>query len=157
MEDMRPKFYQYFVESDLNGRPFNRVERSIIYQRAKKELDTSAFGTQLDVYADGYLWMNHSTSAIDYLTINHDQRVTIGKGRCKQPYQASILNVSAISYVALSANAVMALNGGAKLGNFAHNTGEGGVSPYHLQVGDLIFQVCTGYFGARDKEGNFSR
>src|SRR3546814_20751739 len=93
MEDMRPKFYQYFVESDLNGRPFNRVERSIIYQRAKKELDTSAFGTQLDVYAEGYEWMNHSISAIDYLTINHDQRVTIGKGRCKQPYQARLLNV----------------------------------------------------------------
>lgn len=156
MEYMRPKLYQYFVESDINGRPFNRVERSLIYQRAKKELDTSAFGTQLDVYEVGYEWMNHSIAAIDYLTINHDQRVAIGEGRCKQPYNASLLNVSAMSYGALSANAVMALNGGAKLGNFAHNTGEGGISPYHLQGGDLIFQVGTGYFGARDKAGNFS-
>lgn len=156
MEAARPKVYQYFVESDINGRPFNRVERSIIYQRAKKELDTSAFGTLLDVYEEGYEWMNHSISAIDYLTIDHDQRITVGEGRCKQPYRASLLNVSAMSYGALSANAVMALNGGAKLGNFAHNTGEGSISPYHLQGGDLIFQVGTGYFGARDKKGNFS-
>src|SRR3546814_14381286 len=91
MEDMRPKFYQYFVESDLNGRPFNRVERSIIYQRAKKELDTSAFGTQLDVYAEGYEWMNHSIYAIDYLTINRDQRVKIGQVRSQQPNQTNYI------------------------------------------------------------------
>src|SRR3546814_1852507 len=94
MEDMRPKFYQYFVESDLNGRPFNRVERSIIYQRAKKELDTSAFGTQLDVYAEGYEWMNHSISAIDYLTINHDQRVTIGRSEEHTSELQSLMRIS---------------------------------------------------------------
>lgn len=155
MEDLRPKIYQYFVESDIDGRPFNRTERSIIYQRAKKELSTTPFGTQLDVYQGGYEWLNHSIAAIDHKEINHNPRVLVGEGKSKQPYAASIFNISAMSYGALSKNAVMALNQGAKAGGFAHNTGEGGVSPYHLQGGDLIYQVGTGYFGCRAKDGGF--
>lgn len=156
MEDLRPKIYQYFVESDINGRPFNRTQRSVVYQRAKRELDTAPFGTQLDVNEEGYEWLNHSIAALDYHKLEKDPRITVGEGRCKQPYSASILNISAMSYGALSKNAVMALNKGAQIGGFAHNTGEGSVSPYHLQGGDLIYQVGTGYFGARDKDGNFS-
>ncbi len=157
MEWLRPKIYQYFVESDIDGRPFNRTERSIVYQRAKKEEDSTPFGTQLDVYEEGYEWMNHSIAAKGYKDLNHDPRIMVGGADCKQPYSASIYNVSAMSFGSLSTNAVLALNGGAKMGNFAHNTGEGGISPHHLTMGgDLIYQVGTGYFGSRDKAGNFS-
>ncbi|MBX2984458.1 MAG: FMN-binding glutamate synthase family protein [Bacteroidia bacterium] len=157
MEDLRPKLYQYFIESDINGHPFHRVDRSTIYQRSKKTLQTIPFGTQLDVYAEGYEWMCHSIAPKAFETLNHDPRVMIGNKDCKQPYSASILNVSAMSYGALSAKAVEAMNGGAKLGRFAQNTGEGGISPYHLkQGGDLIWQVGTGYFGCRDQQGNFN-
>ncbi len=157
MEWLRPKIYQYFVESDIDGRPFNRTERSIIYQRAKKQVDTTPFGTQLDVYAEGYEWMNHSIGAKAFKDLNDDPRVLIGGVECKQPYSASIYNVSAMSFGSLSTNAVLALNGGAKIGNFAHNTGEGGLSVYHLKEGgDIIYQIGTGYFGCRDKAGNFS-
>ena len=157
MEWLRPKIYQYFVESDIDGRPFNRTERSIIYQRAKKEVDTTPFGTQLDVYGEGYEFMNHSIAAKNFDKINNHPRVNIGGPDCKQPYNASIYNVSAMSFGSLSVNAVLALNGGAKIGNFAHNTGEGGLSKYHLQQGgDIIFQLGTGYFGCRTPDGNFS-
>lgn|SRR5690554_1815887 len=156
MEELRPKMYQYFIESDIDGRPFNRVDRSSIYQRAKNVRDTIAFGTQLDVYAEGYEWMCHSVAPKAFETLNHDPRVLIGNKDCKHPYSSSILNISAMSFGALSANAVEALNGGAKIGNFAHNTGEGGLSEYHLKHGgDLIWQIGTGYFGCRDEEGNF--
>lgn len=156
MEFLRPKIYQYFVESDIDGRPFSRIDRSVIYQRAKKELDTAPFGTQLDVYAEGYEWVNHSIVALDHHAVEEDPRILIGGPACKQPYSASILNISAMSYGSLSPNAIMSLNGGAKIGGFAHNTGEGGISKYHLEHGgDIIFQVGTGYFGAREpgKEG----
>jgi len=155
-EWLRPKLYQYFIESDTDGRPFSRIFRNIVYQRAKGELDTAPFGTQLDVYDEGYEWMNHSISAIDHHDMESDPRMVVGGPDCKKPYSASLLNVSAMSYGSLSSAAVMALNGGAAIGGFAHNTGEGGISPYHDQYGgDLIYQIGTGYFGCRAKDGNF--
>lgn len=155
-EWMRPKVYQYFIEPDTDGRPFNRIFRSIVYQRAKHELDTTPFGTQLNVYDEGYEWMNHSIAAIDPHKLDADPRVIIGGPDCKQPYCASLFNVSAMSFGSLSKNAIMALNGGAKIGNFAHNTGEGGIAPYHDHYGgDLIYQIGTGYFGCRSKDGGF--
>lgn len=156
-EWLRPKLYQYFIESDIDGKPFSRINRSIIYQRAKHELSTNPFGTQLDVYEEGYEWVNHSIAAKDHHDLNSDPRVLIGGKDCKKPYSASIFNISAMSYGSLSKNAVMAMNGGAKIGGFAHNTGEGGVSPYHNKFGgDLIYQIGTGYFGSRSEDGGFS-
>jgi glutamate synthase domain-containing protein 2 len=156
-EDMRPKIQQYFVENDTDGAPINRIDRSVIYQRAKKQIDTTPFGTQLNVYAEGYEWMSHSIAPLDFHKLDHHPRVKIGNKDCKQPYDASILNISAMSFGSLSGNAVESLNAGAKIGGFAHNTGEGGISPHHLKNGgDIIWQVGTGYFGARDTEGNFS-
>lgn len=157
MEDLRPKIYQYFVESDTDGQPINRVDRSTIYQRAKRQLDTQPFGTQFDVYSEGYEWLAHSINPTDFHQLNKDPRVIFGADTCDQPYSASILNISAMSYGSLSANAVEALNAGAKIGHFAHNTGEGGLSPYHLKHGgDIIWQIGTGYFGCRDDKGDFS-
>lgn len=157
MEFVRPAIQQYFVESDLSGRPFNRRTRSFIYQRAKLETETVPFGTQLDVYEEGYEWMAHSAYPLDFKKMSAHPRVKVGGADCKQPYELSVFNVSAMSYGALSQNAVLALNKGAKLGGFAHNTGEGGISPYHLQHGgDLIWQIGTGYFGARAADGTFS-
>ncbi len=156
-EDLRPKIQQYFVESDTDGSPINRNDRSVIYQRAKKQVDTTPFGTQLNVYAEGYEWMGHSIIPVDFHKVNHHPRSLVGNKDCKQPYSASLLNVSAMSFGSLSSNAVEALNSGAKIGGFAHNTGEGGLSPYHLKNGgDIIWQIGTGYFGARDENGNFS-
>ncbi|OWY26207.1 FMN-binding glutamate synthase family protein [Sphingobacteriales bacterium UPWRP_1] len=157
MEELRPKIYQYFVESDIDGRPFDRTLRTLAYTRAKGTTDTAPFGTQLNVYEEGYEWMNHSIVALDAHHLNQHPKVLIGSPDCQQPYNASILNVSAMSFGSLSTNAVLALNGGAKLGGFAHNTGEGGISPHHLeQGGDLIYQIGTGYFGCRTKDGKFS-
>ncbi len=157
MEALRPKMYQYFIESDIDGRPINRIDRSTIYQRAKQQLDTMPFGTQLNVYDEGYEWMSHSIAPKAFDTLDHDPRVLIGNKDCLQPYSASVLNVSAMSFGSLSGNAVEALNAGAKIGGFAHNTGEGGISPHHLKYGgDLIWQIGTGYFGCRDENGNFS-
>lgn len=157
LEELRPKMYQYFVESDTDGKPIHRVDRSTVYQRAKKELQTIPFGTQLDVYAEGYEWICHSVSPKAFDSLNQDPRVIIGNKDCKQPYSASIFNISAMSFGALSSEAVEAFNGGAKIGGFAHNTGEGGISPYHLKHGgDLIWQIGTAYFGCRDEEGKFS-
>jgi len=156
-EDLRPKIQQYFVEGDTDGAPINRNDRSVIYQRAQKQIDTTPFGTQLSVYAEGYEWMNHSIVPLDFQTVEHHPRVLVGNKDCKQPYNASILNVSAMSFGSLSSHAVEALNAGAKIGGFAHNTGEGGLSPYHLKHGgDIIWQIGTGYFGARDEAGKFS-
>ncbi|HEY6218728.1 MAG TPA: FMN-binding glutamate synthase family protein [Gemmatimonadaceae bacterium] len=155
MEMVRPEINQYFVESNSDGKPFSRNERSVIYQRAKGALDTLPFGTQRDVYASGYEWINHSLApkAPDHTA----ERVKVGGPQCTQPYSASIFNVSAMSYGSLSKNAVLALNRGAKMGNFAHNTGEGGLSPYHLEPGgDIIWQIGTGYFSCRNKDGTFS-
>ena len=157
MEELRPKVYQYFIESDTSGKPVHRLNRSVVYQRAKKELDTTPFGTQKEVYEEGYEWMHHSIAPKDAHQMNHNPRVKIGNHQCTQPYEASILNVSAMSFGSLSKNAIASLNGGAKIGDFAHNTGEGGISPYHLELGgDLIYQIGTGYFGSRGKDGKFS-
>ncbi len=156
MEELRPKLYQYFIESDTNGRPINRVHRSVVYQRAKDTRDTTPFGTQLEVYDEGYEWMNHSIAALDAHELSEHPRTRVGAPACKHPYDASLFNVSAMSFGSLSSAAIEALNGGAKLGDFAHNTGEGGVSPYHESFqGDLIWQIGTGYFGCRAADGNF--
>jgi len=153
-ESVRPELHQYFVESNTSGRPFGRELRSLIYQRAKGETDTIPFGTEKDVYAVGYEWMNHSLLAKTPPKTPH--RITIGGPDCKKPYASSVLNVSAMSYGSLSKNAILALNRGAKEGGFAHNTGEGGLSPHHKDGGgDLIWQIGTGYFGCRDDDGNF--
>ncbi len=156
-ESIRPEIMQYFVETDTEGRPINRIFRSLIYQRSKKVNDTTPFGTQMNVYRTGYEWLDHSMYAIPYDEIDKDPRMKVGGKDCQQPYDSSILNISAMSFGSLSKNAVMAMNKGAKMGNFAQNTGEGGIAPYHLKYGgDLIWQVGTGYFGCRDEEGNFS-
>lgn len=156
-EWLRPKLYQYFIESDTEGAPIARIYRSTVYQRAKKVTETTPFGTQLDVYQEGYEWMNHSIAALDGHDLNPHPRVLVGGPDCKHPYSLSILNVSAMSYGSLSANAIMALNGGAAIGGFAHNTGEGGISPHHKKFGgDLIYQIGTGYFGSRAEDGGFS-
>jgi glutamate synthase domain-containing protein 2 len=155
MEMIRPEINQYFVESNSDGRPFSREDRSVVYQRAKGQTDTLPFGTQWDVNADGYEWINHSLIPVH--PNPETQRVRVGGPACKKPYTASIFNISAMSYGSLSKNAILALNRGARLGGFAHNTGEGGVSSYHLQEGgDLTWQIGTGYFGCRDKKGFFS-
>lgn len=157
MEDLRPKVYQYFVESDTNGKPFSRLSRSLIYQRAKMENDTIPFGTQLDVYENGYEWLSHSIAAISHHELDENPRVLVGGPNCLQPYSASIYNISAMSFGSLSQNAILALNGGAKMGGFAHNTGEGGISDYHKNPGgDLIWQIGTGYFGCRHHDGKFN-
>lgn len=153
-ESIRPEISQYFIESNTDGKPFSREQRSIVYQRAKKVLDTVPFGTQHDVYAQGYEFITHSMypKHLDPTSL----RVTIGSHHCKQPYSLSLLNISAMSFGSLSPNAILALNGGAKDGEFAHNTGEGGISPYHLEPGgDLIWQIGTGYFGCRTMRGEF--
>ncbi|RZA01708.1 MAG: FMN-binding glutamate synthase family protein [Sphingobacteriaceae bacterium] len=156
-EDLRPKIYQYFVESDTNGTPFNRQNRSVIYQRAKRVVDTRPFGTELDVYQNGYEWLNHSIGAVDHHELDNAPRVVVGGPQCTQPYSASVFNISAMSFGSLSTNAILALNSGAKIGNFAHNTGEGGLSDYHLQPGgDIIWQIGTGYFSCRHKDGTFN-
>ncbi|WP_340122499.1 glutamate synthase-related protein [Methylobacter svalbardensis] len=135
LEGMRPMIRQYFIEEDTDGLPVSRVFRSVVYQRAKGEMDTVPYGTKFDVYRVGYEWIGHSLAAKNLADINSDLRVTIGGCSCRQPYSASLLNISALSFGALSSHAIMALNGGAKLGNFAHNTGEGGISRYHLEHG----------------------
>jgi glutamate synthase domain-containing protein 2 len=134
--------------------PASREFRSLIYQRSKGDHDTRPFGTVFDVNADGYEWVNHSLAPRP--VTNHHPRVHFGGPECTQPYEASALNISAMSFGSLSKNAILALNMGARAGGFAHNTGEGGLSPYHLQGGgDLIWQIGTGYFGCRNEQGNF--
>jgi len=153
-ESFRVEIQQYFVESDIDGRPISREFRSLVYQRAKGVRDTRPFGTIFDVYRDGCEWINHSLAPQEIT--NHDPRILFGEDNCAQPYAASPLNISAMSYGALSKNAILALNKGAKIGEFAHNTGEGGLSPYHKEHGgDIIWQIGTGYFGCRTEEGGF--
>lgn len=155
LESLRPELRQYFVESDFELTPFPREDRSLIYQRAKGVVDTLPFGTRHNLYEVGAEWLSHSLNPTHVPVEN--QRVLIGLDRCSQPYSAALLNVSAMSYGSLSKNAVLALNGGAKAGGFYHNTGEGGLSPYHLQPGgDVVWQVGTGYFGCRTHDGHFS-
>ena len=153
LEFIRPEIRQYFIESDNEAAPFSRQQRSLVYQRAKGEPDKRPFGTQLDVHAQGYEWINHSLQPSHIQSA--DFRVTIGPD-CAQPYSASIFNISAMSFGALSANAVLALNSGAKKGGFMHDTGEGSISQYHrVHGGDLVWEIGSGYFGCRDEQGHF--
>ncbi len=155
-EAIRPEIMQYFIESDVDGAPINRMFRSLVYQRAKNQMDTNPFGTKMDVYKVGYEWMNHATFNSSGVASGVPPRIRIGGKDCLQPYLSSLLNISAMSFGALSKNAVLAMNKGAKLGGFAQNTGEGGISDYHLEHGgDLIWQIGTGYFGCRKKDGSF--
>ncbi len=154
-EKIRPEMRQYFFEDDKDGLPFPRDKRAIVYQRAKGVLDKRPFGTQYDVYQPHFEWLHHSIAPKELP--QNPLRIPIGGPDCTQPYSASVFNISAMSYGALSANAVRALNKGAKLGNFAHDTGEGGFSPYHREHGgDIIWEIGSGYFGCRNKDGTFS-
>ncbi|MHA6263847.1 FMN-binding glutamate synthase family protein [Arenibacterium sp. CAU 1754] len=153
-EGIRPEIRQYLIESDQDEEPFSRDKRSIIYQRAKGVEDKRPFGTRQRVYDSGYEWLTHSVVPIHIA--DHDFRIHIGGPDCKQPYDASIYNISAMSFGSLSGNAILALNTGARMGGFAHDTGEGGVSRYHREGGgDLIYEIGSGYFGCRTPEGRF--
>ena len=161
LEFIRPEMRQYFLESDSEATPFSRSQRSLVYQRAKGDPDKRPFGTQLDVHAVGYEWINHSVAPSKLST--HDFRVWVGGSStspnpgCNQPYALSIFNISAMSFGALSANAILALNSGAKQGGFAHDTGEGSISQHHrVHGGDLIWEVASGYFGCRNSDGSFN-
>jgi glutamate synthase domain-containing protein 2 len=155
LEDIRPEIRQYFVESDTDGAPFDRNSRAIVYQRAKGQLDKRPFGTELAVYGTSYEWINHSLAPAEPATAPF--RVPVGGDSCRAPYSTSVLNISAMSFGALSANAIRALNAGAKMGGFAHDTGEGGLSRYHRENGgDIIWEIGSGYFGCRDADGHFS-
>jgi glutamate synthase domain-containing protein 2 len=165
LEFIRPEIRQYFIESDHEAAPFSRQQRSLVYQRAKGDADKRPFGTQLDVGAAGYEWINHSMLPTALAT--HDFRITIGDvaskeqanaaDGCTQPYSASVFNISAMSFGALSANAILALNGGAKRGGFMHDTGEGSISQHHrVHGGDLVWEIGSGYFGCRNADGSFS-
>ena len=154
-EAIRPEIRQYLLEDDYEETPFSRAQRSIVYQRAKNTLDKRPFGTQLDVYRDGYEWINHSIAPaqID----SHDFRVSIGGERCTRPYSASVFNISAMSFGSLSANAILALNAGARKGRFFHDTGEGSISRWHREHGgDLVWEIGSGYFGCRNDDGSFN-
>ena len=157
LEYIRPEMRQYFLESDTDAAPFSRSQRSLVYQRAKGEPDKRPFGTQLDVGAGGYEWINHSMAPTKIAS--HDFRITVGAPGhgCTQPYAMSVFNISAMSFGALSANAILALNQGAKRGGFAHDTGEGSISQYHrVHGGDLVWEVGSGYFGCRNDDGSFN-
>ena len=154
LEFVRPEIRQYFIESDKEAAPFSRSQRSLVYQRAKGDSDKQPFGTHLDVHAEGYEWINHSM--VPTTLASHDFRLAVGAGRA-QPYSMSVFNISAMSFGALSANAILALNKGAKRGGFAHDTGEGSISQYHrVHGGDLIWEVASGYFGCRNDDGTFN-
>jgi len=156
MEDLRPKIQQYFVEDDTNGKPIPKYKRDVVYQRSKGENEKIPFGTELNLYEDGRTWMEHSNYPITPNEFkNESLRVLIGEGNCKNPYNSSILNISAMSYGSLNKNAIASLAYGSRDGIFALNTGEGGISDYHLFANDLIWQIGTGYFGCRNEEGKF--
>ncbi len=153
LEFIRPEMRQYFIEGDNEAAPFSRQQRSLVYQRAKGDSDKRPFGTQMNVGALGYEWINHSM--LPTVLKTHDFRVLIGARRA-QPYNASIFNISAMSFGSLSANAILALNAGAKRGNFAHDTGEGSISRHHrVHGGDLIWEIGSGYFGCCNEDGSF--
>ncbi|MEC3909030.1 FMN-binding glutamate synthase family protein [Sphingobium sp. CR2-8] len=153
-EWLRPFLRAYIVESDLDGRPFSHDERALVYARAKGDVSTHPFGTELDVYSEEYEWLAHSIAPSRYA--EKYTRVTVGTDQCSRPYKAARLNISAMSFGALGANAIEALNLGAKIGGFYHDTGEGGLSPYHLKHGgDVVWELGSGYFGYRDAQGNF--
>ncbi|QZK89882.1 FMN-binding glutamate synthase family protein [Flavobacterium sp. CHNK8] len=152
-ESIAPEIQQYFIERNTDGKPFSRNERSLVYQRAKNLSATTAFGTQLHLNQPDYEGIKHSIFPVK---VNEElPRVVVGGPDCKQPYSASLLNISAMSFGSLSENAIIALNNGAKKGDFYHNTGEGGLTEFHLQGGAIVWQIGTGYFGCRDKHGAF--
>ena len=154
LESVGPEIRQYFIEGDTAEVPFSRQQRSLVYQRAKGVMDVVPFGSQQDVYGVDYEWINHSMAPTH--VDSHDFRVVIGAASA-QPYSASVFNISAMSFGALSANAVRALNEGARRGGFYHDTGEGSISPYHREKGgDLVWEIGSGYFGCRDEQGRFS-
>ena len=161
-EFIRPEIRQYFIEADTEELPFSRAQRSIVYQRAKHAPDKRPFGTQLNVYEPQYEWINHSIAPTDIA--DHNFRIKIGNAACKAPYSASVFNISAMSFGALSANAILSLNAGAKRGGFYHDTGEGSISRHHRGVGDadgniaggdLVWEIGSGYFGCRTQDGKF--
>ena len=153
-EDLRPYLRSYIVESDLDGRPFNKDERALVYARSKNEISTHPFGTELDVYSDEYEWLSHSIVPND--AVPEELRIMIGGQQCTKPYSASILNISAMSFGSLGGNAIEALNMGAKKGGFYHDTGEGSYSKYHAKHGgDIVWELGSGYFGCRDADGHF--
>jgi glutamate synthase domain-containing protein 2 len=153
-ESIRPEMMQYFVETDEDGKPYNRVQRTAVYERAKDQEQAKPFGTDLDVYSTEYEYITHSMAPKPKQ--ESDFRVIVGNEQCSKPYEASVLNISAMSFGALSPHALLALNKGAKMGGFYHDTGEGGISPYHTQNGgDLVWEIGTGYFGCCDSEGRF--
>jgi glutamate synthase domain-containing protein 2 len=155
LEYIRPEIQQYFIANNVEEKPFSRERRNLVYRRAKKVNDTLAFGTEQEIMAEGYHSLFHSINATK-VTQEHI-RINIGGPDCKAPYNASRLNISAMSFGALSSTAIAALNKGAALGNFAHNTGEGSMSKYHLaHGGDIIWQIGTGYFGCRNPDGSFN-
>jgi len=155
LESIRPEIRQYFLENDTEEIPYSRIQRTLIYERAKNQLNKRPFGTQLRVYDEHYEWLNHSIAPIK--VADHDFRVEVGSPQCKQPYSTSVFNISAMSYGALSPNAILALNEGAKRGGFYHDTGEGSISTYHRQHGgDLVWEIGSGYFGCRNTDGSFS-
>ena len=154
LESIGPEIRQYFIQSDTDERPFSREQRTIVYQRAKNVLDKRPFGSQLGMYDEGFEWINHSLqpSALK----DADFRIVIGK-QCAKPYNASVFNISAMSFGSLSANAILSLNAGAKMGNFYHDTGEGSISRYHREPGgDLVWEIGSGYFGCRNEDGTFN-
>jgi glutamate synthase domain-containing protein 2 len=154
LEFVRPEIRQYFIESENEAEPFSRAQRSLVYARAKGQSDKRPFGTQLNVMSEGYEWLTHSMAPTQIQS--HDFRVRVGGKNCTQAYDLSLFNVSAMSFGALSANAIMALNQGAQMGGFAHDTGEGSISRHHrVYGGDLIWEIGSGYFGCRDAQGQF--
>lgn len=156
-ENFRPEIRQYLIEGDRDAVPFSRNQRALVYKRSKSLPDTQAFGTIDTPYRENYEWLNHSAQPLASPAIQ-DLRIQVGGSTCRQPYSLSLFNISAMSFGALSGNAILALNKGAKLGNFAHDTGEGSISSYHEKYGgDLIWEIGTGYFGCRTPDGHFDR
>ncbi len=154
LEKIRPEIQQYFIESSTDGTPFDRDTRDLVYERAKGTLAEEPFGTERDVHAVGYEFMVHSLRA--RMAPPEPPTVRLGGPDCEQPYDIALLNVSAMSFGSLSANAIEALNAGAARGGFAHDTGEGAISPYHRKHGgDLIWEIASGYFGCRAEDGRF--
>ncbi|WP_018635969.1 FMN-binding glutamate synthase family protein [Parafrankia elaeagni] len=156
LEKIRPEIQQYFIERNYDGRPFDRDTRTTIYQRSKGTHGDQAFGTELDVNEVGYEWLPHSTMPVPTVPGAPQPRVRVGGPDCSQPYDMALLNISAMSFGALSANAVLAMNSGAAAGGFAHDTGEGGLTELHLRYGaDLVWEIGSGYFGTRTPDGDF--
>ena len=155
VEGIRPEIRQYLLEADGDALPFSRAQRSLVYSRAKNESSEKPFGTLIDVYTAGYEFISHSMRPAP-LSDPCEFRVDIGGPQCSKPYSASLFNVSAMSFGALSANAIRSLNRGAQMGNFYHDTGEGSISPYHRENGgDLVWELGSGYFGCRTRDGKF--